>query len=164
MNFLYILLSFLLGFLTKYCDKKFSNKILAISLFAVSIMIYLSTSNDGFVIFFPIFFGVLIGGKLDELHFKIDGVVYGAFSIYKIFLDGFPSVIILIIMAAAIDEFGNDMADRGELKLLSNFFKKRLFLDLFCFALAVASVLTWTSAIMLFCFDIGYQLATKMRA
>lgn len=163
MSYFLFLSSFLLGFLTKYCDKKYNLKILIISLFSVALMIFLSTFDDGFVVLFPIFLGVLIGGKLDELHFKIDGLIYGIYSLIRIIKNGFPLITIPIMLAAAIDELGNDLADKKKLKLLKGFFEKRLFLDVFCFALALLSYLSWRSVIILLCYDVGYQLATKMK-
>jgi len=149
--------------MTKYGDKKNSLELNILSLVGVTIMIFLSTFYEGFLIFFAIFIAVLIAGKLDSFHYQMAGAIYGVFSLYKILESGFPFISIPIIISAFIDEIGNDLADKKRLKFLNKFFEKRLTMDIFCFILALFSVIPWLSLLLILCFDAGYQLETKLR-
>ena len=106
--------------------------------------------------------GVILSGKVDNISY-LGGFV--AIFLFLILL-GIPSVtdlygwftlLISLLLAAVLDEKGNDWADRSASPKASRFFEYRMTLKVSVLLLSIPWPDFLFAAIGLWCFDIGYE-------
>ncbi|MEM5871980.1 MAG: hypothetical protein QW051_03850 [Candidatus Aenigmatarchaeota archaeon] len=171
MNLLFLFFIFITGFLTKSGDiigdkkkdgkrQKFFSYVLGF-LYGIFIayIIYLLP------ILSPLAFGVIIAILITK---KIDNsthvIALASFILFLIYF-GFPqtnfSLILIFLMAALIDEIGNDLVDKGKLKFknmktfLNIFFSYRCTLEITSFFISMF-LNEWAFFFSLLSFDLGY--------
>jgi hypothetical protein len=125
--------------------------------------VLMSVSEWDLVLFSAIIIGVLASGKVNSYHY---GIGFVAIAVMLLLL-GIPTVsdwlewfalLIMLLLAAILDERGNDWADRNASPRANKFFEYRLTLKVSVLLL----VLPWPpfllAAVGLWFFDGGYEL------
>ena len=116
------------------------------------------------VLLSSIIIGVILSGKVDNISYLGGFITIFFFLI----LFGIPSVtdwygwsalLISLLLAAVLDEKGNDWADRNASPKASKFFEYRLTLKVSVLLLSIPWPDFLFAAIGLWCFDVGYELA-----
>ncbi len=117
-----------------------------------------------FVLLAAIVIGVVLSGKVNKPQFLIGFIMIGSI----LMLRGVPPVvdwamplafIIALLVAAVVDEIGNDWADRGERRFLSYFFQYRFTLKVLVLLLSIIVPDFFPRAVGLWIFDFGYESA-----
>lgn len=116
------------------------------------------------VLLTSIIIGVLVSGKVNRTAY-IGGFVmifamillFGLPSITS-FLD-FMTILILLFLAAVLDEKGNDWADRNQSPRASKFFEYRFTLKVVVLMLCIPWPLFLPTALGMWVFDTGYEVA-----
>ena len=122
------------------------------------------TSEWDLVLLTSIIIGVLASGKVNRTPF-IGGFVmifavvllWGVPQITNI-LD-FATLLIILFMAAVLDEKGNDWADRNSSPRASKFFAYRFTMKVAVLLLCIPWPLFSPTAVGMWIFDLGYELA-----
>ena len=125
-----------------------------------------SMSLDAACIFIAILIGNILAQKVDGIHHIVTML---SFLIVFLFL-GLPNfsllsvpIIIICMIGAIIDEWGNDNEKLYEKsKFLMYFFDYRFALKVVIFALAVVGLLNFWSFIYFLCFEIAYEIARAL--
>jgi hypothetical protein len=124
----------------------------------------MATSEWDLVLFTAIVIGVLLSGKVNDSAY-ISG--FGAIGIMLLFF-GLPlitdilewlTILILLFIAAVLDERGNDWIDRTQSTRAALLFQYRFVLKLTALLLAIPWPEFFLTAIGLWVFDGGYELA-----
>jgi hypothetical protein len=124
----------------------------------------MTVSEWDLVLLTSIVIGVLVSGKVNHLQF----VVGFAMIIGTLLIIGFPAitswldwstVLIILFLAAVLDEKGNDWADKDQSPLAFKIFKYRFVLKIVVLGLIIPWPMFFMTAIGLWVFDIGYESA-----
>ncbi|MGY5854269.1 MAG: hypothetical protein RTU92_11930 [Candidatus Thorarchaeota archaeon] len=125
--------------------------------------ILMSVSEWDLVLFSAIIIGVLVSGKVNDIAYlggfvAIGGIlaILGVPTITDWF--GWLALLIMLLMAAILDERGNDWADKNATPRASKFFQYRLTLKVSVLFLSIPWPLFLAPAIGLWFFDLGYEL------
>ncbi|UCH03659.1 MAG: hypothetical protein JSW05_08670 [Candidatus Thorarchaeota archaeon] len=122
----------------------------------------MTVSEWDLVLLSAIVVGVLLSGKVNRPQFLIGFVMIGI----VLFWIGVPVVtswldwlviLVALLVAAVLDERGNDWADSNAGRWVSDFFRFRFTLKLSVLILAVVWTAFLPSAIGLWFFDLGYE-------
>jgi hypothetical protein len=124
----------------------------------------MTISEWDFILLTSIVIGVLISGKINKIQY-----IAGFAAIFVVLLlRGIPLIanwperlilLILLLIAAIFDERGNDWVEGKQTRLVDLFFKYRFGLKFAVLILVVPWPLFLSSAIGLWIFDIGYEIA-----
>ena len=169
-DFLYYVMYFFAGFFLKtgddlldeYDEENYAWIVLAIS--GCIFGLIMTVSEWDLVLLASIIIGVLVSGKVNRAPF-IGGFVmifamillWGIPSITN-FLD-FATILIVLFMAAVLDEKGNDWADRKQSPKAARFFEYRFSLKAVVLLLCIPWPLFLATAIGMWVFDGGYEIA-----
>lgn len=124
----------------------------------------MTISEWDLVLLGAIVIGVVLSGKVNKPQFLVGFIMIGA----SLLLVGVPAIsngigfIVLLcalLMAAIIDERGNDWADSGERPLIAYFFYYRFSLKVAVILLSIIFPGFFVAALGLWMFDVGYELA-----
>lgn len=157
------------GFFMKLSDDEYdekSNLFLSVILGIIcgAFTAYASSINlDAACIFIAILIGNIFALKVDGIHH----IATTASFLILFFIFGLPHftmasilVIIICMIGAAIDEWGNDNeAIYAKSKFLEYFFDYRFFLKVVILLLALVGLLDIWSFIYFLCFEIAYEIA-----
>lgn len=122
----------------------------------------MTVSEWDLVLLSAIVVGVVLSGKVNRPQFLIGFVMIG----FVLFWIGVPVVtswldwlviLVALLVAAVLDERGNDWADSSAGRWVSDFFRFRFTLKLSVLILAVVWTAFLPSAIGLWFFDLGYE-------
>ena len=111
-----------------------------------------------------ILIGVLVSGKVNRPQFIVGFVVIAVVVIWR----GIPSIsgpldwlalVLMMFLAAVLDERGNDWADQQQSPRAYRFFKYRFTLKVSVLLLSIPWPLLLPTAIGLWFFDLGYEIA-----
>ena len=111
-----------------------------------------------------IIIGVLVSGKVNRLQFAVGFVLI--FSV--LIIVGLPpisswldwlTVVIMMFLAAVLDERGNDWADQEISPKAYTFFEHRFTLKISVILISILWPLLFPAAIGLWFFDLGYEIA-----
>ncbi|WP_409199479.1 hypothetical protein [Methanobrevibacter sp. DSM 116169] len=167
MNYLFIPLFYALsGFLMKYSDDEYDENHNKLSSVILGILCGLITAvvcflnSDAACIFIAILLGNLIAFKIDGIHHIATLIT---FIIVLIFL-GIPNIslipLIISLIAAFIDELGNDNEKLySKSKYLKFFFDYRFTMKIAILILAIFSFLKIESFVFFILFELSYELA-----
>jgi hypothetical protein len=166
---------FFLGLGVKYIDaahddNTFSKKhsiplAIALGTLAGGVMVW---DQPTLIIFVSLILGVAITGKLDILPFQLLTAIAVLIPIcyYSGSLplgSGGWRLVLLISFGAAIDEFGNDLADAGFFRhVLRVFFLYRGYLKVLIGGIALLNYLRLSYVLAFLSFDLGYLLITRL--
>ncbi|MHA1638507.1 MAG: hypothetical protein ACTSUO_02200 [Candidatus Thorarchaeota archaeon] len=126
----------------------------------------MTVSEWDLVLFTAIIIGVLFSGKVNRKEFIIGFVaivvVVAIIGLPEItdFLD-WSTILIMLFMAAVLDEKGNDWSDKEASPTAARFFEYRFTLKVVALLLAIPWPLLLPTAIALWIFDAGYEIANK---
>jgi hypothetical protein len=107
---------------------------------------------------------VLLSGKVNKPQFLVGFIMIGGF----LFGIGVPEItngvglfvlLIVLLLAAVVDERGNDWADSSERALISYFFYYRFTLKVAVILLSIIWPAFFGAAVGLWLFDLGYEIA-----
>ncbi|MFW9966232.1 MAG: hypothetical protein ACFFEA_03690 [Candidatus Thorarchaeota archaeon] len=124
----------------------------------------MTLSEWDLVLLGAIVIGVFISGKVNKPQFLVGFIMIGA----SLLLIGVPAIsdvfgrvtlLLLLLLAAIIDEHGNDWAARDERPVISYFFCYRFSLKVAVILLSAIWPSFFVAAVGLWIFDIGYELA-----
>lgn len=166
MNILLLpLFYFLSGFFMKFSDDEYDekNNIKFAIFYGVICGIFTAlasiSSGDATCIFVGILIGTLLSLKIDGMHHIVTLLIF--FILLAIF--GFPSfntfILIVIIIGALIDEWGNDNPRFYTGGFLQYFFDYRFTLKIFILLLAIFGYFQWYTFFCFILFDFGYEFA-----
>ena len=114
------------------------------------------------VLLSSIIIGVLLSGKVDNISY-LGGFVAIFFFLYLLGVPtvtdwyGWLTLLISLLLAAVLDEKGNDWADKSASPKASRFFEYRMTLKVSVLLLSIPWPDFLFAAIGLWCFDIGYE-------
>ncbi|MGY5875785.1 MAG: hypothetical protein RTU30_08565 [Candidatus Thorarchaeota archaeon] len=125
--------------------------------------VLMSVSEWDLVLFSAIIIGVLVSGKVNDVQYIVGFVaITGILVIMSVptITDwfGWVALLIMLLMAAVLDEQGNDWADKSITPRASKFFQFRLTLKVSVLLLSIPWPLFIAPAIGLWFFDSGYEL------
>ena len=124
----------------------------------------MTLSEWDLVLLSAIVLGVLLSGKVNKPQYLVGFIMIGAL----LFLGGIPAIsngvalftlLITLLLAAIVDERGNDWADSGERQWISYFFYYRFTLKVAVILLSFIWPDFFAAAVGLWLFDLGYELA-----
>jgi hypothetical protein len=124
----------------------------------------MTLSEWDLVLLGAIVIGVLLSGKVNKPQFLVGFIMIGA----SLLLVGVPAVsnaiglfvlLLALLLAAIVDERGNDWADSGERPQIAFFFYYRLTLKMAVILLSIIWPPFFGAAVGLWMFDTGYELA-----
>jgi hypothetical protein len=124
----------------------------------------MTASEWDLVLLTSIVIGVLVSGKVNRPQFIVGfAMIVGTLLIIGIpiitsWLD-WSTVLIILFLAAVLDEKGNDWADEDQSPLAFKLFKYRFVLKIVVLGLIIPWPMFLPSAIGLWVFDIGYESA-----
>jgi hypothetical protein len=167
--FVVIIVSFIVGVLTKYVDMIYDNKIPHIKhiekMLGIVYGILIGVVGTIAIETLPLIFATLIG-LTAALKINRIGHILGVLSaLFVVIFFGFEqfSIALLVVFIAVniIDEISNNMADKRKNTKLSAFFVARPFLEIASFS---ASYVTgqWVIWFVILSYDIGYNLTIRL--
>ncbi|MFX1261879.1 MAG: hypothetical protein ACFFAZ_07330 [Promethearchaeota archaeon] len=124
----------------------------------------MTLSEWDLVLLSAIVLGVLLSGKVNKPQYLVGFIMIGALLL----LGGIPAIsngaalfalLIILLLAAIVDERGNDWADSGERQWISYFFYYRFTLKVAVILLSFIWPDFFAAAVGLWLFDLGYELA-----
>ncbi|MHA2072859.1 MAG: hypothetical protein ACW985_13885 [Candidatus Thorarchaeota archaeon] len=124
----------------------------------------MTLSEWDLVLLGAIVIGVLMSGKVNKPQFLVGFIMIGTL----LFLVGVPAIsdgfsrfilLLALLLAAIIDERGNEWADRDEKPVISYFFEYRFSLKMTVLLLSIIWPAFFGAAVGLWLFDVGYELA-----
>lgn len=124
----------------------------------------MTLSEWDLVLLGAIVIGVVLSGKVNKPQFLVGFIMIGA----SLLLIGVPvisdasgriTLLLLLLLAAIVDERGNDWADRDERPVISCFFCYRFTLKVAVILLSFIWPSFFVAAVGLWMFDFGYELA-----
>ncbi|MHA2242042.1 MAG: hypothetical protein ACXACE_10580 [Candidatus Thorarchaeota archaeon] len=127
----------------------------------------MTSSEWDLVLLTAIIVGVVLSGKVNRREFSIGFLLIGA----VILLRGVPtisgwldwwSLLIMLFLAAVLDERGNDWADSSASPRVAKFFEFRLTLKVSALLLTIPWPMFFLTALGIWLFDLGYELAGRL--
>jgi len=124
----------------------------------------MTLSEWDLVLLGAIVLGVLLSGKVNRPQFLVGFIMIVA----SLLLGGIPvitsgavlfALLLILLLAAIVDERGNDWADSGERQWMSSFFYYRFTLKVAVILLSIMWLDFFAAAVGLWLFDLGYELA-----
>ncbi|MFW9913099.1 MAG: hypothetical protein ACFFEU_11540, partial [Candidatus Thorarchaeota archaeon] len=124
----------------------------------------MTLSEWDLVLLGAIVLGVLLSGKVNRPQFLVGFIMMTALLL----LGGIPAIsngtalfalLFILLLAAIVDERGNDWADSGERKWTAYFFNYRFTLKVAVVLLSIIWTDFFATAVGLWFFDLGYELA-----
>ena len=124
----------------------------------------MALSEWDLVLLGAIVIGVVLSGKVNKPQFLVGFIMIGA----SLLLIGVPTIsdifgrftlLLILLLAAIVDERGNDWADREERPEISYFFYYRFTLKAAVILLSAIWKSFFFAAVGLWIFDFGYELA-----
>ncbi len=128
----------------------------------------MANSEWDFVLFSAIIIGVILSGKVNRREFLAGFVTIGV----VLLLLGLPTVtdwldwstlLIALMLAAVLDEKGNDWADERVSPRAYRFFSYRMTMKFSALLLSIPWPGFFQSAVGLWIFDTGYEIANLLR-
>lgn len=125
------------------------------------------TSEWGLALIAAIVIGVTLSGKVNRPQFGVGFVLIAA----VLFVSGVPlpsdllrwlALVSAMVLAAAIDERGNNWADNARPSILAAFFAHRFMLKVSVIIISFIIVEFALTAIGLWLFDLGYEVAARV--
>lgn len=172
---LVVFLFFILGAGIKFIDQTFDKKnsndqklALAISI-VCGLIIGTLISIDYFssILLIGIIVGVILANKIDNIAFFIGLVFVVLISVLLNFYSNLHLNFVLIAViafASLIDEIGNDLADKGKLSGVINwFFVNRFVLKVTVLVMFFLNLLPFVYLLAFLAFDVAYYLMEKYR-
>ncbi|MHA2002857.1 MAG: hypothetical protein ACW960_02025 [Candidatus Thorarchaeota archaeon] len=138
--------------------------VVPLALSGVLFGLIMTLSEWDLVLLGAIVIGVLLSGKVNKPQFLVGFIMIGA----MLLLVGVPAVsngidlfvlLLALLLAAIVDERGNDWADSGERPWISFFFYYRFTLKVAVILLSIIWPPFFVAAVGLWMFDVGYELA-----
>ena len=126
----------------------------------------MTVSEWDLVLLSAIIIGVLLSGKVNQKEFIIGfvaiAVVVAGIGLPNVtdFLE-WSTILIMLFMAAILDEKGNDWSNKEVSPVAARFFEYRCTLKVVALLLAIPWPLFLPAAIALWIFDAGYEIANK---
>ena len=127
----------------------------------------MTVSEWDLVLLTSIVIGVVASGKVNQSQFIVGFVlIFGTLLVIGIpvitgWLD-WLTILIILFLAAVLDEKGNDWADRDASPIASKIFQYRFVLKIVAICLVIPWPLFLATAIGLWVFDLGYETAGFM--
>jgi len=127
----------------------------------------MTSSEWDLVLLTAIIVGVVLSGKVNRREFSIGFLII----VVVILLRGVPtisgwldwlSLLIMLFLAAVLDERGNDWADSSASPNAAKFFEFRLTLKISALLLVIPWPMFFLTAIGIWLFDLGYELAGRL--
>ncbi|MHA2373977.1 MAG: hypothetical protein ACXAEB_13245 [Candidatus Thorarchaeota archaeon] len=127
----------------------------------------MTSSEWDLVLLTAIIVGVVLSGKVNRREFSIGFLMI----VVVILLRGVPtisgwldwlSLLIMLFLAAVLDERGNDWADSSASPNAAKFFEFRLTLKISALLLVIPWPMFFLTAIGIWLFDLGYELAGRL--
>ena len=127
------------------------------------------TSEWGLALIAAVVLGVSLSGKVNRPQFGVGFVLIAAFLLVM----GIPlpsdwlrwvALVSVMVLAAAIDEKGNNWADNAESSILAAFFAHRFMLKISVVIISFIIIEFALTAIGLWLFDLGYEVASRITA
>jgi hypothetical protein len=122
----------------------------------------MTVSEWDLVLLTSIVIGVIVSGKVNRPHFIVGFVlIFGTLLVVGVpvitgLLDWY-TVLIILFMAAVLDEKGNDWADKEHSPLAFKIFEFRFVLKMVVIGLVIPWPMFLSTAIGLWVFDFGYE-------
>jgi hypothetical protein len=138
--------------------------VVPLALSGVLFGLIMTLSEWDLVLLGAIVIGVLLSGKVNKPQFLVGFIMIGV----SLLLVGVPEIsnglslfvlLLALLLAAIIDERGNDWADSGERPLISYFFYYRFTLKVAVILLSIIWPAFLGAAVGLWMFDVGYEAA-----
>ncbi|MFW9802782.1 MAG: hypothetical protein ACFFFC_09035 [Candidatus Thorarchaeota archaeon] len=124
----------------------------------------MTLSEWDLVLLGAIVLGVLLSGKVNKPQFLVGFIMIGALLLLggiPVISNGFTlfALLLILLLAAIVDERGNDWADSGKKQWISYFFYYRFTLKVAVVFLSIIWPSFFAAAVGLWFFDLGYELA-----
>ncbi|MHA2385602.1 MAG: hypothetical protein ACXAEE_05275 [Candidatus Thorarchaeota archaeon] len=138
--------------------------VVPLALSGVLFGLIMTLSEWDLVLLGAIVIGVLMSGKVNKPQFLVGFIMIGTL----LFLVGVPAIsdgfsrfilLLALLLAAIIDERGNEWADRDEKPVISYFFEYRFSLKVTVLLLSLIWPAFLLAALGLWLFDFGYEIA-----